>query len=652
MKKILSFLGGALSLLAIFLMLFFVVPAPSALASISFGDLIKASTPAVYYYGFDGKRYVFPNEKTYKTWYSDFSAVETITDDELAAIPIAGNVTYRPGMKMIKIQTDPKVYAVAKGGVLRWIKTEAMAIAIYGANWNKEIDDVPDAFFTNYTVGAEINSGADYGITTEANSSPTISDDRGLKQGSCSSSSATCGPLLIMSYGASDVTSTSAKIGWQTNWLAKGELQYGVDSLVNKMFFNNLLLVQEANLTNLTPNTIYKYKIIVEDAGGIKKETTEETFTTSASWITYKITDSLYRQKNPNIAASAESFGVVWTDNSGNQDDIKFGALDKNGNLSKGPFILSSNSYESITPSIAWSGLDYGVVWEDFNVTQREIYFGRIDTNGGRPMFEKAITNKSGFARNPKIVWNGSNYGVFWWDTRNAGDVGYTKGALYYQKINQTGQLFGNNLQLITRLSSEFKPDAVWGNNEFVTVWADNREGQKDIYFIRIDETGNAQGGGEVQITNTTVDSDNPAIVWDGTNYGIVWQKKNPNVGTEGTHYELYYQKVNTIGQKVGEIVRLTEKSAGDSEAPKIVKNGNKFGIVWTDYRGSVDRTNSEIYFMEIDSNGKILTAEQNISNSSGLSVEPSIVVLNGQYNIVYADYRDGNYEIYSAHGQ
>src|SRR3989338_1021732 len=125
-------------------------------ASLSPGDLIKASFPAVYYYGGDGKRYVFPNEKTYNTWYSDFSSVKKITDAELAAVAIGGNVTYRPGVRMIKITSDPRVYAVAKGGVLRWVTSEAIAVATYGSNWNQMIDDVSDAFFTNYTVGSDI----------------------------------------------------------------------------------------------------------------------------------------------------------------------------------------------------------------------------------------------------------------------------------------------------------------------------------------------------------------------------------------------------------------------------------------------------------------------------------------------------------------
>jgi hypothetical protein len=147
------------------------------------GSLIKASLPTVYYLGADNKRYVFPNQNAYKTWYADFSSVQTITDAELAALPLGGNVTYRPGVKMVKITTDPKTYAVAKGGVLRWVKTEAVAVALYGSTWNKQIDDVADSFFTNYTVGADISSTGDYLPATETANSGSINVDKSLATG-------------------------------------------------------------------------------------------------------------------------------------------------------------------------------------------------------------------------------------------------------------------------------------------------------------------------------------------------------------------------------------------------------------------------------------------------------------------------------------
>lgn len=158
------------------------VPVAGA-ATIVSGDLIKASMAAVYYYGADGKRYVFPNEKTYKTWYSDFSTVKTITDSELAAIPIGGNVTYKPGVKMIKITTDPKVYAVAANGTLRWVQTEAIAESLYGTAWNTMIDDVSDAFFTNYTIGTDVTAVGDYSSTSAQAAATSINVDKGIGTG-------------------------------------------------------------------------------------------------------------------------------------------------------------------------------------------------------------------------------------------------------------------------------------------------------------------------------------------------------------------------------------------------------------------------------------------------------------------------------------
>ncbi len=121
------------------------------------GSLVKSPTsPAVYYCGADGKRYVFPNSAVYFSWYTNFDDVLTITADDLAKIPLGGNVTYKPGTRMVKIQSDPKTYAVARGGILRWVTSEAVAIALYGPNWNQYIDDINVAFFLNYTIGDPI----------------------------------------------------------------------------------------------------------------------------------------------------------------------------------------------------------------------------------------------------------------------------------------------------------------------------------------------------------------------------------------------------------------------------------------------------------------------------------------------------------------
>lgn len=140
---------------------------PQAARAAANGSLIKSSSSSSVYYLADGKRYAFPNEKVFFSWYTNFDGVLIITSNELASYPLAGNVTYRPGLKLVKVQTDPKVYAVSRYGVLRWLTSESAAAALYGSNWNKNVDDVADTFFINYTVGSSISVAADFNKDTE-----------------------------------------------------------------------------------------------------------------------------------------------------------------------------------------------------------------------------------------------------------------------------------------------------------------------------------------------------------------------------------------------------------------------------------------------------------------------------------------------------
>lgn len=165
--------------------LFLAAPRAQALESLDnvhSGDLIRGeSFSAVYYMGADGFRYVFPNQKAYDTWYSDFDDVKFISDSDLAKIQIGGNVTYRPGVRMVKIDTNNDTFAVTKGGVLRHVTTEQVAIDLYGSAWNTMIDDVPDGFFTNYTIGDPINSSGEYNPTNETSAVTSINGDKSLK---------------------------------------------------------------------------------------------------------------------------------------------------------------------------------------------------------------------------------------------------------------------------------------------------------------------------------------------------------------------------------------------------------------------------------------------------------------------------------------
>lgn len=141
-----------------------------ALPASAIGPLVKASGSTVYFATQDGGRYFFPNESVYASWYTNFNDVSKIIDEDLASLALRGNTLYRPGSVLIKITTEPKVYAVSRYGILHWVTTEQIAKALYGDTWNKRVVDVPDSYFSNYIVGKAVLNASDYSVTQEMNS--------------------------------------------------------------------------------------------------------------------------------------------------------------------------------------------------------------------------------------------------------------------------------------------------------------------------------------------------------------------------------------------------------------------------------------------------------------------------------------------------
>lgn len=124
------------------------------------GRLVKTDLGSAVYYlsETNHNRYAFPNEDVFYSWFYNFNDVQTISLSELQSYPLVGNVTMRPGTHLVKIQADPKVYAVEPGGILRWITSETIFSSL-GYNFSM-VKDVPEIFFSNYIRGENLDESA------------------------------------------------------------------------------------------------------------------------------------------------------------------------------------------------------------------------------------------------------------------------------------------------------------------------------------------------------------------------------------------------------------------------------------------------------------------------------------------------------------
>ena len=120
--------------------------------------LASVGGSAVYYISSNEKKYVFPDQKTYMTWYSNFNNIITLSIAQLDQYPDGGAVTYRPGTKLITHPNTARIYAVSPGGILHWIPNEATAVNLYGSQWYTRVQDVIPGFFSaSYTIGDSLS---------------------------------------------------------------------------------------------------------------------------------------------------------------------------------------------------------------------------------------------------------------------------------------------------------------------------------------------------------------------------------------------------------------------------------------------------------------------------------------------------------------
>ena len=341
----------------------------SAAVSLSADTLIKtADSPTVYYYAADGKRYAFPNNKVYASWFIDFSNITVISADDLAQIPLGGVVRYRPGVLLLKISTDPKVYAVGGNGTLRWVQTEQLAKALYGDDWNTLIDDLPVAFFVQYFVGLPILSLSDFNPSSEVNQTPTISHDRGLHLGQIKRGADTekCraipampakklgkkGPAipaisardcarakhdddndnqnnhgLVLSNVSVSASTSTASIMWTTNQDSSSLVTYNTAHVAVATSTNqtasssSLVKTHSLSLSGLTPATVYFYQVQSTNASGTSVMSTEKMFTTlsvSAPDVTPPVITNA--TATPGITSAV----VTWTTNEAATSEVNY----------------------------------------------------------------------------------------------------------------------------------------------------------------------------------------------------------------------------------------------------------------------------------------------------------------------------------------
>lgn len=127
------------------------------------GQLIRGNSyPTIYLVTDDLKRHPFWDATSYFTWTDSWDRAVWVTDATLSTLPMSYPMLPKPGVVLVKIASDPKVYAVGPGDgttyQLRWVPTEAVAIALYGSAWSDYVIDLEPTTLARYGSGTDMTS--------------------------------------------------------------------------------------------------------------------------------------------------------------------------------------------------------------------------------------------------------------------------------------------------------------------------------------------------------------------------------------------------------------------------------------------------------------------------------------------------------------
>ncbi|MCA9634313.1 MAG: putative metal-binding motif-containing protein, partial [Myxococcales bacterium] len=240
----------------------------------------------------------------------------------------------------------------------------------------------------------------------------------------------------------------------------------------------------------------------------------------------------------------------------------------------------------------------------------------------------------------------------------------------------------------ITNVNNDnFTGPVVWTGAVYATVWEDRRDADYEIYFNRFDPGGNKLGP-DVRVSDAAGFSLNPALIWNGSQYIVMWQEErasvfalvgrvldsegkavsevnqftlpteiaeSPRIAEGERRLGVAFNMNQGIGQEIGFLTigaDLAESSAtrpssldADAVDPSLVWLGDRFVVAWE----KRDVTPGDaIWGALVDEDGNVLRPATPLTSGASFARSHAMIPLGDRFLLVWADDHDGNYELYS----
>ncbi|NOR16551.1 T9SS type A sorting domain-containing protein [candidate division WOR-3 bacterium] len=188
-------------------------------------------------------------------------------------------------------------------------------------------------------------------------------------------------------------------------------------------------------------------------------------------------------QYAPSVAFDNTNYLVVWTDG-----DIYGTRVNQAGNvLDTAGITISSAANSQLRPSVAFDNTNYLVVWQDYRSSYPDLYGARVDQSGNvLDPAGIAISAVAGCQFSPSVAFDGTNYLVVWTDNRNGSF------DIFCTRVDQSGNILDTAAIVISdAIDDQMVPSVAFDSINYLIVWRDYRSGSNyDIYGAKLNTAG------------------------------------------------------------------------------------------------------------------------------------------------------------------
>jgi hypothetical protein len=225
----------------------------------------------------------------------------------------------------------------------------------------------------------------------------------------------------------------------------------------------------------------------------------------------------------------------------------------------------------------------------------------------------------------PKAAFDGTNYLVVWIDWR--GTEGDPDGPdIYGARVSPSGTVLdASGIPISTRYGDQFAPDVVFDGTNFFVVWFGSHpeSDDTDILGTRVSSSGVVLDPAGIPIGTGPGYELYPAVAFDGTNLLVVWSTDGAVAGT----------RVTPAGVVLDGGGIPISGEPGYSVA--LAFDGTNFLVVWTD-------AGSDLSGALVSPQGAVV-ANRTVVADPGDQREPAIAFDGANYLLTWSDHRVGD---------